>query len=793
MQKNTWTNASGRAIKNVCVIGAGVMGQAIAAHMINAGIDCLLLDIPVPGDANKLAKEAIKKIQGSKPSLIFSKAMTERLKTGNIDDDLASLKTCDLVIEAIIEKTEAKLSLYKKIAPFLGPNTIVASNTSGLSIESITAGLSPAFRSNFLVMHFFNPVRYLHLLEIVPGRDTKPELVKVMTKFGEAKLGKGVVIGKDTPNFIANRIGVYGMMEAMRAVTEDGYSIEELDAVFGPVLGRPKSAIFRTADVVGLDTFIHVAQNCYDNLKADECREVFKIPDFLQDMVKRNWLGQKSGQGFYKKEGDVIMALDPQTMTYHPQTKVRFASLGEARSLPSLKEKCRFVANADDRGAELFFKLMAKTCIYAANRVGEISDSIADIDNALKWGFGWEMGPFKTWDAIGLATSVPRMQNMGLEVPRFILDMLKAGHKSFYTENAEGQTFVYSPKSKDRIALTTSPREWILNVIKKDAKRLVTDTESYSLVDAGNGALFVEFHTKMNSIDIDVLNGINEGIDRCENGEFEALVLGNDGQNFSVGANLLLLYMGASQGMWDDIDKIVRLFQNTSKRLKYSAIPTVAAPFQLTLGGGCELSMWCDRIHASAETYMGLVEVGVGLIPGGGGNIEMMHRTLNGAIDSPTFVTELMLMRALETVATAKIATSAEEAKDLLYLAPSDTYAMNRRYQLHDAATIAVSMARAGYIPPKPRSLRLPGRSAYATFAMGLSAFLDGKFISEHDYKIALKVAHVMTGGNTDSTQKVSEDHLLDLEREAFLSLCGEPKTMERIAYMLEHNKPLRN
>lgn len=792
MQKNASVNASKRAIKNVCVIGAGVMGQAIAAHMVNAGIDCLLLDIAIPADPNKLAKEAIKKIQSSKPSLIFTKSMAERIKTGNIDDDLSKLKNADLVIEAILEKEEAKQSLFKKIEPFLGPSTIVASNTSGLCIKNITAGLSDAFSEKFLVMHFFNPVRYLHLLEIVPGPKTKPEIIQAMTQFGEEILGKGVVGGKDTPNFVANRIGVYGMMEALSALN-DGYTIEEVDAVFGPVLGRPKSAIFRTADVVGLDTFVHVAQNCYDNLKEDECRQIFRIPEFLEEMVKRKWLGQKSGQGFYKKEGDTIMALDVKSLGYNPQAKVRFLSLGEARGLSSLEEKCRFVANADDKGAKLFFKLCAKTCIYAANRVGEISDSIADIDNALKWGFGWEIGPFKTWDAIGLEESIPRMEKMGLKVPAWVLDMLKSGQKSFYGKDKEGLGYVYDLKAKKATPIKNPPREWQLSLLKKAPSGIVSDTDSYTLVDAGNGALLVEFHTKMNSIDIDVLNGINEGIDRCEAGEFEALVLGNQGQNFSVGANILLLYMAASQGMWDDIDKIVRLFQNTGKRLKYSHIPTVAAPFQLTLGGGCELSMWCDAIHASAETYMGLVEVGVGLIPGGGGNIEMIDRTLKGAIDSPTFVTEQMLMRSLETVATAKVATSAAEAKDLLYLLPSDTYSMNSRYHLHDAATKAVAMARSGYIPQKPRLYRLPGRSAFATFSMGLRSFLDGNFISTHDYKIALKIAHVMTGGDTDSSKKVSEDYLLDLEREAFLSLCGEQKTMERIAYMLEHNKPLRN
>lgn len=770
------------------------MGQAIAAHMINAGLECTLLDVKAPGnDPNKIVKEAVKKIQTSKPSLLFTRNDVSRINTGNIEENISVIKDCDLVIEAVFEKIEIKQELFKKIEKHVGEHTIIASNTSGLSIESMLAGQSREFCERFLVMHFFNPVRYLHLLEIVPSKLTQQRYIDAMTKFGEEKLGKGVVIGKDTTNFVANRIGVYGMMETINTVLHDDYTVEEIDAIFGPALGRPKSAIFRTADIVGLDTFIHVAKNCHDNLKNDECHKIFAIPEFLQKMVSNGWLGQKSGQGFYKKEGNDIVALDPKTLTYHSKGKVRFDSIGATRNMSNLADKMKLVAYADDRAGKLFFKLAAKIGIYAANRLGEIADRIVDIDNALKWGFGWEMGPFETWDAIGVRKSVELMKEQGLKIPTWVEDMLKSGRESFYTEDATGKKSAYCPRLKEQKEVKVSPREWHVDVMKKDPSRLVHDTDAFSLIDAGNGALIVEFHSKMNAIDHEILHGINDAIDRCERGDFEALVLGNDGANFSVGANLLLLYMGASQGMWDEIDSIVRLFQATSKRLRYSSIPTVSAPFQLTLGGGCELSLWCDRIHAHAETYIGLVEVGVGLIPGGGGNIAMVARTLKGAIDSPTFVTEQLLMRALETVAMAKVATSAVEAKELLFFTDADSFAMNRRYQLHDAATIAVTMARTGYIPPQKRSFRLPGKNAYATFDMGLSAFLGGKMISEHDYKIAKKVAHVMTGGNTNSYQLISEDALLELEREAFLSLCGEQKTMERIAYMLEHNKPLRN
>lgn len=781
--------AGKKAIKKVCVIGAGVMGQAIAAHMVNAGVDCTLLDIASDKkDRNQIVKDAIKKIKLSKPSLLFSSNYLNRIKIGNIDDDLSVVRNCDLVIEAIVEKIDIKQSLFNKLHNYLAEDTIVASNTSGLLIEEMIKGLKPDFAQRFLVMHFFNPVRYLHLLEIVPSSKTLPKYIEMMTSFGEERLGKGVVVGKDTVNFVANRIGVYGMMESINSVITDGYTVEEVDAIFGPALGRPKSAVFRTADIVGLDTFIHVAQNCFDNLPNDECHNTFQIPAFLQEMVKKGWLGQKSGQGFYKKEGKNIFVLDPSTLTYHEKSKVRFESIGASKMLPSLQEKIASIAYADDKAGKLVFNLLAKTCIYSANRLGEISDSIVDIDNAMKWGFGWEMGPFETWDALGLKKSIERMKKEGLEVPSWVINMVESGQESFYTGN-----HVYSQTNKSLKKIIRSHREYKLTIMKQESSNLVEDAEAYSLIDGQNGSLIVEFHSKMNAIDQEILTGINNGIDRCEAGEFTSLVLANEGVNFSVGANLLLLYMAASQGMFKDIEKIVTMFQDTSKRLRYCSIPTVSAPFQLTLGGGCELSLWCDAIHASAESYIGLVEVGVGLLPGGGGNVEMVARALHNVVNTPTQVIDPFLMNALETVAMAKVATSAVEAKEYKFLRQSDTICMNKRYLIHDACTKAASIADIGYIPSMPRKFRLPGKNSLATFNMGLRSYLDGGFISEHDYKIAMKVGSVMTGGDTNSYQEISEDRLFELEREAFLSLCGEEKTMARIAYMLEHNKPLRN
>jgi 3-hydroxyacyl-CoA dehydrogenase len=755
------------------------MGQGIAAHMVNAGLECLLLDMPsATTNKSQIASDAIQKIKNSKPSLLFNKSHSSYIIAGNTEEHLGLIKNYDLIIEAVLEQVPVKKALYKKIENYLSLHSIIASNTSGLSLAAISEGLSDAFCERFLVMHFFNPVRYLHLLEIVPHQKTKPSLITMMRDFGEQTLGKGVVIAKDTPNFIANRIGVYGMMEAIKAVNDKAYSLEEIDAVFGPILGRPKSAIFRTADIVGLDILSDVAKNCFDNLPHDEARESFKIPNFMNAMLSKGLKGQKSGQGFYKKEGAQIYALDLETLSYRPAQKIRFESLGALRNMGCLKEKIRELAYADDKAGILFFTLMAKTCAYAAFRVGEIADHIVDIDNALKWGFGWEMGPFETWDAMGVRKSVDRLHSMGIHVPPWVENMLKSGQENFYD-------------SQEHLKLC--PKEWRLSSIKNNSSSLIADTDAYSLISPGNGALIVEFHTKMNAIDNEVLAGINAALDKCENGDFDALVLANEGKNFSVGANLLLLYMAANEGLWEQINDMVRLFQKTGQRLKYSKIPTIAAPFQLTLGGGCELSMWCDQIHADAETYIGLVEVGVGLIPGGGGTIEMLSRTLENSIDSPHFISEPLIQRALETIAMAKVATSAEEAKSLGFLARTDGFSMNKRFLIHDAVTKALALAQSGYMPPRKREFRLPGPSAYATFSVGLRAMLDGNFISEHDYKITLKIAQILSGGNTTINEKVSEDELLDLEREAFLSLCGEPKTMERIAYMLEHNKALRN
>ena len=798
-----------KRIREVGVIGAGVMGAGIAAQLANAGLKVQLLDIVPPKftDAdkaagltedskafrNKFAAGALKKLAKLKPANFYHKSFAQRITIGNLQDDLERLSSCDWVVEVVLENMGVKQELFAKLEGVIGENAIVSSNTSGLSIAGMLEGRSDSFKERFLVTHFFNPPRYLHLLELVSGPDSRDDVKAAIADLSENVLGKGVVWGKDTTNFIANRIGVFGMMDTMRVMQEDGYTIEEVDAVFGPATGRPKSAVFRTADVVGLDTFVHVAQNCWDNLQDDEYHDVFQVPQMMKDMVANGWTGQKAGQGFYKKEGKEIFALDLKTMEYRPKAKVRTDSLGAVRNIDDVGEKINLLAYAEDTSGQLTWKVLARTCIYSALRLGEIADTVLDIDNAVKWGFGWELGPFETWDAVDVAKSVERMKGDGLQVPSWVTDMLANGRKSFYDYNEQGQKTFWDPRTQEAVIIDEGDKVQRLTILKRDKNNVVKDGFATTLVDLGDGILCCEFHTKMNAIDGDIVNGLNEALDLCEDGQFDALVLGNDGANFSAGANLLLMYMAAQQGEWETIEKMVKSFQDVCRRLKYSSIPTVAAPFNLTLGGGAEVSLWCDAIQAHAELYMGLVEVGVGLIPGGGGNIEMMARNLARAVDKPEALVDPLLQRAFESVAMAKVATSADEARANLFLTEGDGITLNRRHLLFAAKQKALSMANGGYRPMLERTYRLPGKTGFATFQMAVKMMADGGFVSEHDQKIGLQVAKVMTGGDCDPRVPVTEQALLDLEREAFMSLVGEEKSQERIAYMLQNNKPLRN
>ncbi len=795
--------------KKVCVIGAGVMGQGIAAHVANARIPVLLLDIVPPqltdddkkaglephmkAFRNKFSQGGLDRALANKPALFFTKKDAALVEVGNLEDDLGRVAECDLVVEVVLERMDVKQKLFERLEGVIKPGTIVTSNTSGLSIEGMTQGRSAEFKKSFAVTHFFNPVRYLPLLEIVAGKETDAAVLAKLTAFGERTLGKGVVRGKDTPNFVANRIGVFGIMETIRVMVEDKYTLEEVDAVFGPAIGRAKSAVFGTADVVGLDTFVHVAQNCWDNLKHDERHAVFETPAFMRKMVENKWLGRKTKAGFYKKEGDEILTLDWEKLEYRKKQKVRYESLGAVRNLETTAEKLKVIFGAEDRAAALFWKVTAATLVYSARRLGEIADDVPSIDNAMKWGFMHEMGPFETWDAIGVRDSVARMKKEGLAVPEWVDKMLAAGRESFYAVDDKGRKSAWDPRANKAVVLDEGPRVMAFSLLKADKTRVVKDAFGTTLVDLGDGVLACEFHTKMNAVDDEIINGLNDALDLCEAGRFQALVLANDAPRFSVGANLLLMMLAAREKQWDTIEAMVKAFQQVNVRMRYSAVPTVAAPFDLTLGGGAEMVLWCNRVRAHAELYMGLVEVGVGLLPGGGGTVEMLGRALEGTVDDATFPTEQMIRRALECIAMAKVATSAEEARELMFLKEADGVTLNRRHVLAAAKAEALGMAQAGFTPPRRRTFRLPGRSAYATFDMALSTMRDGHFISDHDLKVAKKVAWVMSGGDTTPRVKLSEQHMLDLEREAFLSLIAEEKTQERMAYMLENNKPLRN
>jgi 3-hydroxyacyl-CoA dehydrogenase len=795
--------------KRAAVLGSGVMGAQIAAHFVNAGIPCLLLDMAAtslePDEIkkgltlshkevrNRIVFQGLERVKSLKPNPFFRASGHELIQIGNFEDDLPSLANADIVVEAVLERLDVKQMMFKRILPHLASHAVVASNTSGLSLKEMLCDMPLAFRQRFMVTHFFNPVRYMHLLEIVRGEDTDEGAFKRVKWFGEHVLGKGVVEARDTPNFIANRIGVYGVMKAFHLVAEGNCSVEEVDAVFGPALGRPKSAVFRTADVVGLDTLMKVANTCYARLLSEPTRAIFDPPPFYTKMVEQGFLGQKSGKGFYKKEGNDILTLDLNTLSYRPKTKVRFESLGIARSLGTVEEKTRAICGSSDKGGELAFALLMDSCCYAASICTDIADSLSDIDRAMRFGFGWELGPFEAWDALGVAQSVERAKSLKMNVPEWVLAMLKFGRKSFYETLSDGTKTCWNPRSQQAFEITTEQKAIALSSTKRAPQLDSNSNFGLRLHDLGDRILCAEFCTKMNAIDPDIIGGIMRAVDLCEDGEFDALVLYNEGANFSVGANILLLAMAAGQGEWKQIEEMVQGFQNCSRRLTYSAIPTVAAPFNMTFGGGAELSMWCNATVSHAELYMGLVEVGVGLIPGGGGTVKMLARTLEGAIDDPNFVTEPLIRRAFETICMAKVSTSAFQAKDHQLLRASDAIVLNRSHLLWSAKQKALSMAQVGFRPPEPVMFRLPGKSAAATFEMVVSSMRQGKYISDHDEKIALRLANVLCGGDASSRVPLKEERLFELEREAFLSLCGEPKTLERITHMLQNNKPLRN
>ncbi len=790
-----------RKIRKAVVIGSGVMGAGIAAHLANVGISTLLLDIVpreitpdlakkgVKAARNSIAQGALDRMLKTKPAPLFTKESLQHIAVGNIEDDLGEVSEVDWIIEVVVENLQVKRALFEKIEQHWKTGTVVSSNTSGVSINAMIEGRSEAFRSHFLGMHFFNPPRYMKLLEIIPANDTSPEIVGQMVSFSESVLGKGVVIAKDTPNFIANRIGVYGLLATIDVMKAHGLTPDEVDSVTGPALGRPRSATFRTLDMVGLDTFVHVANNVYDNVNDEEEKQRFIVPEFLKGMVANGWIGEKSGQGFYKKVKSDIFTLQYETMDYELKKKLNALSLEATKAAKDVESRVRSLVYSDDKAGKLAWEVVKKTLLYTASKVPEISDDIVSVDQAMKWGFNWDLGPFELWDAIGVKKSVERMKVEGETIPLFVQQLLESGktrfydktvdHKQFYTVNGIYETTVQHPK--------------IINLQDlKENNRVIKSNSGASLIDIGDGIACLEFHSPKNAIGADILNMIHQSVAEVSS-NYRGLVIGNQSSNFCVGANIMLILMEAQDDNWDEIDMMVRQFQGAMMALKYMDKPVVAAPYGLTLGGGVEACVPADHVQAAAETYMGLVEVGVGIIPGGGGNKEMLIRHLDGLKPDDKVDIQPLIQRAFETIGMAKVSTSAQEAKDLRYLRESDGITMNKDYLLHDAKQAAIALADAGYRTPASKKIQVLGEPGFANLKFGAYSMRVGGMISEHDEKIARKLAYVLTGGDIPANSLVSEQYLLDIEREAFLSLCGEPKTQQRMMYMLQNGKPLRN
>ncbi len=787
-------------IRQVTVLGAGVMGAAIAAHLANAGVKVRLLDIPAKdapaGNAtarNKIAAAGLEGARKAKPAAFFSSRFETLVSVGNLEDDLAAaVAASDVVIEAIIENLGIKQKLYARIDE-LGGRAVITSNTSGLRIAELMQGRSDSFKKRFCITHFFNPPRYLKLVEIVAGADTAPETLARAEALCGGLLGKGLVRAKDTPNFIANRIGTFAMMRTLAAAVEQGYTVEEVDMIFGPATGKPKSAVFRTADVVGLDTLTHVTKNCYDALPGDEQRDVFNPPAVLKQLVEKNWLGSKTKGGFYKKVGDDILQLDLKTMEYGPQKKPRFPSIGAARKADDVDEKLRLVLGGDDRAAALARTVTYETLIYSANRLGEIADDIVDIDRALRWGFGWERGPFEMWDALGVKATSAKMEAAGYTVPGWVKEQISAQGEGmrFYKEETPGKITQLGQRG-GFTKVATNARALSLDAIRA-AGGEIERNGSASLLDLGDGVFCLEYHAKMNAIDQDIVTMTMKAVDRAER-EGVGLVIGNDAPDaFCAGANIFGLMIAISAKQMDAINQMVIDFQGACQRTRYARVPVVAAPFGLALGGGAEVILGCQTVRAAAELYVGCVEVGVGLIPAGGGCMELAARASAKATDDPSYDLLSLVRVPFETLARARVSVSAEEARDIGYLRQGDSVSMARETVIADAKDLVLGQARAGYRPPPPRRIRVVGEAGAATFRSLLRNLAGAHQISEHDAKISNHLGRILSGGSVPAGSSVSEQHILDLEREAFLSLCGEPKTHERIQHMLTTSKPLRN
>ena len=802
-------------IQKAVVLGAGTMGARIAAHVANAGLPCVLLDIVPPdlkpdapaSERNRLARHGLEAAKKAKPAAFFSAALADKISIGNFEDDLGRCAEADWIIEVVAENLEIKRKLLSRVAQFRKAGAIVTTNTSGLPVHLIAEGLPEEFQKHWAGTHFFNPPRYLKLVEIIPGPKTLPNVVETLSEFCDKRLGKGVVVAKDTPNFIANRIGTFSVLNALRLMSDLGMTVEEVDACTGPAVGWPKSATFRTTDIVGLDVLAHVVRNIYEIAPNDESRERYRVPALVEDMIKRGWLGDKTGQGFYKKvkgEGEKeILTLDVNTMEYRARQKAKFASIDAGKSIDDTGQRVRALVGPilegqkGDKAQQFLWSAISETCLYAARRVPEISDTLVDVDRAMRWGFGWELGPFEMVDALGLNAFVAEVRKENRPVPELMEKVLLGGRKSFY-ESEKGITTVFDLGAGNK--KVEEPAGVVILKSLKDAGKEVERNGGASLVDLGDGVVCCEFHAKMNAIGADLIAMIHKGLKRLET-DFDAMVIANQAVNFSVGANLMLVLVGAQEQEWDELHLAVKQFQNVNLAIKYAKKPVVASPQGMALGGGCEISLHAARIHSAAEAYVGLVEAGVGLIPGGGGTKEMLIRANENAAGGE----ELDLFHALrpvfENVAMAKVGTSAEECRELGYFRREDKYSMNTQRLVADAKETALSLLRSGWKPAaaswqegaQTTQIKVLGEQFLAGAKLAIHMLVRGGYASEYDAVVARKLANILAGGPLTAPQLVSEQYVLDLEREAFVSLLGEKKTLERIAFTLKTGKPLRN
>jgi 3-hydroxyacyl-CoA dehydrogenase len=799
-----------KKINRVAVLGSGIMGSRIACHFANIGVEVLLLDIAPkelsaeeqakglaldhPAVKNRIVNAALLNTVKTNPSPVYTKSVLNKITTGNFTDDMAKIATYDWIIEVVVENLNIKKTVFDQVEQYRKPGTLITSNTSGIPIHMMAEGRSADFKANFCGTHFFNPPRYLRLLEIIPTPDTDPKLVDFLMHYGDKFLGKTTVLCKDTPAFIANRVGVYSIMSLLHLVEKMDLTVEEVDKFTGPALGRPKSATFRTTDVVGLDTMIKVSKGLYDNCPQDKAHDLFKLPAYVEKMEANNWLGDKTKQGFYKKtktaDGKTeILALDLKTLEYRPQEKVKSATLDLTKAIENVKDRMKVFASGKDKAGELFRASFFGLFEYVSDRIPEISDELYRIDDAMRAGFAWDLGPFEVWDAVGIADSLEGMKKYGHEAAAWVHEMLAAGHTTFYKVE-DGVKKYYDIPSKSYKAVPGTEAFVVLDNLR--GNKTIWKNSGASLIDLGDGILNVEFHSKMNTIGGDTLQAINKAIDLAEK-EYRGVVIGNDGANFSAGANVGMIFMMAVEQEWDELNLAIRMFQNTSMRIRYSAIPVVVAPHNLTLGGGCEFSLHADHVQLNAETYMGLVEFGVGVIPGGGGTKEFALRASDEYKDDQ--IVQNALKDRFLTIGMAKVSTSAVEAFELGYL-QKDKYSisMNRSRLIADAKAKAIELADAGYTKPVQRKdIKVLGKQGLGIVYAGANTMYSGHYISEHDKKISEKLGWVMCGGDLSSPTEVTEQYLLDLEREAFLSLCGERKTLERIQSIVTKGKPLRN